>query len=768
MPSGNPRPACENWCVSLVCRVLIPLALLSVIIVFWRQQHSANSAALVADQEANAERAFASGNTRAARRLAADILQRQPENSFARVLIAKCLRAEGRFAEALEALSDLPSPESPDFAEACCLTGDLLFFHLYRPTRAEKLYRDAVSAAPSSPEANDRLAILLSLTGRWWEQIPSRLAAVRAGRVTRLDLIVIALGDKALLNPEFASAMLQASPDDPLALLAGARLAVEEEQHDKAVRLLTRSLELAPDLTQADVLLGTILFQSGQEQQVENRLRQLRPSADNHPGIWTLRGTWAQQHSQTEVALRCFCEAIQRDPNHTDALYRAGTILKSMDRSDAAQRLLQRAARLQLLINAAKAAADDRSAAYAERAADLAESLGNYWEAGAWAAEATAGGADGPAEEMLSRLKRGQAGLPNQRTPPDRNPLATFDYRKYPLPNFVNDRFANTEETPAADITRNTQPVAQFSFRERSDIGLNFRYDNGSPDPTTGTRYMYEVMGGGVAAFDADGDDRPDLYFTQGGPWATRGQGNGFLDRLFLNRSPAGFADATDVCGIAENHFSQGAAVGDVDSDGFADILICNIGRNRLYCSNGDGTFRDATDEVPFSADAWSTSCAVADLSGDGHPELFVVNYLEGADIFTRTCGPGDRGVCLPQHFDAASDRLYLNEGNGQFRDITSESGIDVPEGKGLGIVVGAFDRSSRLNVFIANDTVPNFYFSNHGTSSDGVPLFQENALVSGLALNGSGNAQACMGIAAGDADGDGRADLFVTNFHGE
>ncbi|MBW3543639.1 MAG: CRTAC1 family protein, partial [Planctomycetes bacterium] len=260
------------------------------------------------------------------------------------------------------------------------------------------------------------------------------------------------------------------------------------------------------------------------------------------------------------------------------------------------------------------------------------------------------------------------------------------------------------------------------------------------------------------------------------------------LDRLFRNLGNGRFEDVTLAATIIEDRFSQGATVGDFDSDGFPDLYVANIGGNRLFRNNGDGTFSDVTERTATAGDRWTTSCLMADLNGDALPEIYAVNYLSGEDVFTRVCNDrGGSGICMPQHFPAAQDQLYLNLGDGRFEDITERAGIAVPDGKGLGIVAADFLGRGRLDLFIANDAVPNFFFENQTSGprpstldsrpSSGpqlstlnprpsTPLFSEQALLKGVALNRGGQAEACMGVAAGDADGDGRIDLFVTNFH--
>jgi tetratricopeptide (TPR) repeat protein len=711
-----------------------------------------------------AEVAATAGDFRTAQRLAMEILQQDAHNHRARLVAAKCLNAQNRFLDAVQMLSDIPVGQPPHSVEAACLAGDIWFMKLYRPSRAEAFYRQALQDAPSSIEANDRLAILLAITGQWWRQIPVRIAALRGDRFSRMDLFVIALAETALANPEFADQMREVSPDDPLVLLAASRLEVEDEHHDNAIRLLTRAVGISPDLVQAHVLLGTEFFHLGDETRFVEWVRHLPPSADDHPGIWALRGKWARQHGRRAVALRCFCEAVQRDPNHPDALYQAGRILESMNRSKAAAPFFARAEKVQTFINATKAADTPDALLETEQAATQAESLGNYWEAWGWASIAAAH-RDSPewSQQMTSRLKPMLATLPFQRTHPKENPADTIDYREFPLLKTIDLEI----KTSTADSHHAT--TDRFVFRDRAEsAGLSFQYFNGSQDVANGTQHMYEVMGGGIAVIDFNGDELPDLYFSQGGSWPALESNREFLDRLYLNTGSGGFVDVTLNCGIVENGFSQGVTVGDVDSDGFPDVLVGNIGRNRLFHNNGDGTFHDISREAGFDRSDWTTSCAIVDLSGDGHPELYVVNYLQGSDLFTRTCGPQLDGVCLPQHFPAAANRLFWNLGNERFQDVTDSSGIDVDEGKGLGIVVGSFGDSPGLDVFVANDTVSNFYFENQGPADNGAPRFREIALVSGLAVNGDGTSQACMGVAAGDADGDGATDLFVTNFHGE
>eukprot|EP00913_Durusdinium_trenchii_P013411 g12592.t1 len=711
-----------------------------------------------------AEAKFAEQEYVAAHRLAASILEQDPDNLRAILMQARCLNAGGKPAEAVELLEKLPATaEPPHSVEAATLAGDILLMRLQRPAAARKFYLRALRDDSSWRPAHDRLAMLLGVSGQWWEQIPHRLAAMREGQITRFHLYVLTLAENAI-DKETAKQFQAASPNDPLVMLAVARIAYEEERLSDAEPILRRVIETTPDLVRAHLLLGTIHFDQQDDRAFVEWNSGLPAEASEHPGIWALRGRWALRQSQPQQALRCFCEAIALDPNHTDALHQAGRLLVSRKNDRQAALFLERAKRLQEYLSAVKAA--DRKGAVAEiqKACALAEELGNLWEAYGWATlVASQDNSPAWANETASRLKPKLPELKLARTQTGHNPIRGFDYSGLPLPVF------SKALPPKVAKGNDADPAVPISFVDRAEAaGVRFQYFNGSKTAARGTSRMYEVMGGGVAVVDFNGDQLPDLYLTQGCDWPVDERKQRHLDRLFLNDGNGRFIDVTESCGIRENRFSQGAAIGDFDSDGFPDILVANIGRNRLYHNNGDGTFTDVSDNAGFDRSDWTTSCAIADLSGDGHPEIYVVNYLKGSDLFTRDCS-ADRGeACLPQHFSAADDRLYWNTGSGSFQDVTDSSGIGVPNGKGLGIVIGAFGRSPGLNVFVANDTVANFYLENQGAGEQGTPRFRETSLIRGLALNHAGRAQACMGVAAGDADGDGLIDLYITNFHGE
>ncbi len=203
-----------------------------------------------------------------------------------------------------------------------------------------------------------------------------------------------------------------------------------------------------------------------------------------------------------------------------------------------------------------------------------------------------------------------------------------------------------------------------------------------------------------------------------------------------------------------------------MDNDGDPDLFIANLGSNALYSNNGDGTFTQVDLPEQLAGNVWSSGCGWGDLNGDGFNDVYVVNYLGGPEVFTRACTHnGKPAQCHPRLFPGEQDQLLINDGAGGFRDETAL--IRTTNGKGLGLVMADLDGDADMDVFVSNDSVANFAFRNQLADS-GVFGLNEDALLMGLAFDERGWEQACMGVAAADANNDGLLDLFVTNFYRE
>jgi len=276
-----------------------------------------------------------------------------------------------------------------------------------------------------------------------------------------------------------------------------------------------------------------------------------------------------------------------------------------------------------------------------------------------------------------------------------------------------------------------------------------------------GTYFLPEIMQGGVGLFDADGDGDLDLFQVRVPP---PGEGPRVIaNRLYRQEPDRRFADVSAAAGLTVEGFGQGLAIGDVDDDGDADVLVTNYGPDVFWRNAGDGRFTDDTARAGIRDDWWGTSAAFGDVDGDGFLDLYVANYLR-YDAGKRCTDPSDRTeYCGPRSSNGAPDQLYHNDGDGTFTEITVAAGIVLPQesarGTGLGVVIADLTQDGRADVFVANDAQANQLWVNKGELH-----FADEAILRGVALNEHGETEANMGVAVGDANEDGVFDLFVTH----
>ncbi|HIO77636.1 TPA: hypothetical protein EYG59_03520 [Candidatus Poribacteria bacterium] len=303
-------------------------------------------------------------------------------------------------------------------------------------------------------------------------------------------------------------------------------------------------------------------------------------------------------------------------------------------------------------------------------------------------------------------------------------------------------------------------PIQFVDVTEKARI--HFRHYNGAK----GQYHLPETIGSGGAFFDYDNDGDPDLYLVNGNDWSDLPLTGVPTSVLFRNNGDGTFTDVTALSGIDnQGNYGHGVTCSDYDNDGDVDVYVTNFGANVLYRNNGNGTFKDITEEANVGDTLWSTSATFLDYDNDGYLDLYVVNYVHySLDVPYLPCGANKiRTYCHPSLFEGAPDRLYRNNGNGIFTDVTEAAGIrDIGgpfHGKGLGVVAADFNDDRTPDIYVANDDTPNYFFYNNG---DGT--FSEIALLSGCAYSFNGIAQASMGVDAADYNGDGLLDIFVTN----
>ncbi|MBV8672145.1 MAG: CRTAC1 family protein [Acidobacteriaceae bacterium] len=271
-------------------------------------------------------------------------------------------------------------------------------------------------------------------------------------------------------------------------------------------------------------------------------------------------------------------------------------------------------------------------------------------------------------------------------------------------------------------------------------------------------------MGTGVGWIDYDQDGLMDLYFVQSAATDIYKPPAPLRSALYHNNGDGTFTDVTDKAGLGgEGHYGQGVAVGDFDNDGYPDLYVTGYGRAILYHNNGNGTFTDVTAKAGVADEGnWSTSAGWFDYDKDGYLDLVVTNYIEWNPQNNLWCGerkPGYRSYCNPNNYKGQKTKLYHNNHDGTFTDVSDKSGVGKPESKGMGVVLADFNNDGWPDIAIANDTWPNFLFLNN---HDGT--FRDVSLISGLAASEDGKYEAGMGIDAADVDGDGWLDVYITH----
>jgi enediyne biosynthesis protein E4 len=317
-------------------------------------------------------------------------------------------------------------------------------------------------------------------------------------------------------------------------------------------------------------------------------------------------------------------------------------------------------------------------------------------------------------------------------------------------------------------------PPADVSF---TDITTASKVDFKHEASPTSNKYLIETMGGGVALFDYDNDERLDIFFVNGAwigdPMPSDKKpdksDSKYWNRLYHQKPDGTFADVTEAAGLTgmqQNIYTMGIAVGDFDNDGFEDIYVTGYGGNILYHNNGDGTFTDITTRAGVAAGGWSSSAGFFDYDNDGKLDLFVGRYVDWNFQNNRYCGqkrPGGRAYCHPDNFKGVTNVLYRNNGDGTFRDVSEKAGVANPDGKTLGVSFADFDGDGWIDIYVANDSVPCFLYRNNrdGTLTD-------VSLPAGAALNEDGKTFAGMGTDFSDFDNDGWPDIIVTDLSNE
>jgi tetratricopeptide (TPR) repeat protein len=476
-------------------------------------------------------------------------------------------------------------------------------------------------------------------------------------------------------------------------------------------------------------------FYLARVQYIQSRLLPSETSArraveldSEHAGAHTQLGMTLELLNNYENALKHYRRGVELNARGVRAtalpLASAGALLLKLDRVAEALDYFNRAA-----------AIEPQSKDLQYQRAQALERLGRLKDAESAYSQAAAGAGHPQARAAIDRLRAGLS-LPVKST-------------------------LSNEITPIR--FRNIAAAAKLDFTLRNDA--------------TGRKFQIETMTGGVAVLDYDLDGWPDLYFVNGAslPSMMKSSPN-FWNRLYRNNRDGTFSDVTAKTGTVGEGYSMGAAVADYDNDGDPDLFIAGVDRNLLFRNEGGEKFIDVTAQAGLSGlfprqekkaqKPWSVAAAWFDHDNDGDLDLFVVNYCRWTPDLDPYCGAakdGWRTYCYPDRYEGLPNQLFRNNGDGSFTDVSAPSGVGKFIGKGMGVAVADYDDDGWMDVFVANDTLPNFLFRNNGRGG-----FDEVGLAAGVAVNDSGKPVSGMGVDFRDYDNDGLPDLILSALEGE
>jgi tetratricopeptide (TPR) repeat protein len=719
--------------------------LITLIAVAWHVMRRRDTAELLD----HANHAIEQRDFAAARAMLTIVLERQPSDPAALLARGRLAGAETQWSEALAYLRRIPDT-APQSAAARYFEG-LVLFEMHLPREAERAWLHTLARAPDSHEALEQLANLYAFQMRVPELRSTLEQLLTLQPLTLKHLVLLATAGESWGFPpdriEALRAVLAADPDDIESRIALARLYVRIEQCAVAIALLE---PIQPQIRHdARVCAALAEARMNQGDWPGARVELDRAPADGLPNPWLLfsQGRWLEEAGQLEEASTSFNAVLQIDPMNIDATYHMASVLERLAKKLQADLYYYRAQQIEDVIQRSMLLLITTEPR--ELIAGLMRVGDTLTDLEEWLMAALA-------YERLLDVS------PDRVDARDKGALAVSKWRA----NRRTGARASQEGIAARRGTPALPLPDRLSFVDvHRRLGVDFSYFTGN----SGVKYIIESLGGGVAAMDYDGDGWVDLFFPQGCQLPIDSEDRSHLNAVFRNHGGS-FENVSVYAGLDQPGYGIGCMSGDSDNDGFPDLVISRYGRNVMYSNNGDGTFGEVTDRAGLGGHHMSTSLAFADLDRDGDLDLYIVNYVNELKVCR---GLDDRPVsCRPADIDAEQDQLYENRGDGTFVDVTESSGCMAPNGKGLGVIVADLDDDGWPDVYVANDTTPNFLFQNLKSSRSEIGgsgiLLAEQGISSGSAVNLEGKAEGSMGIACADIDNDGRLDLYVTNFQGE
>ena len=620
-----------------------------------------------------------------------------------------------------------------------------------------------IESHPDSIQPRMDLVGLAAMIGMVDHSIPAMQFLLQHINLSEVDMLQ-ALARPRRIEPDqtFCERQLNINPDELRPQYALALREAQRGKWDEAAARLPAVIKKHPEFTPAHALLGRLLVDLGRFDELSQWQANCPRSMQQSDQYWWVAGRWAQHQGNHPAAVKAFVNALNFDPyGQPISLQPMLQSLQIMQQERESQLVAGQIRDYERLYNAIHLflERESKSQDAAFQIADALMRLGRLWEAEAWA--------------------RGSAQLPNDLVSNGQKRYTAIRQRlnratPWRLPETQIVHRINCEGLPDIDWKLESQPTRLAAYQPprrihftdvAQELGLSHTSRLNAKALAKGQSIdMTLGSGAGIADFDLDGWADLIAANLDGDPMQENSSGK----RLFRNVGGS-FQDLGDSTRLRDRGYSQGIAVGDINCDGFPDILTCNIGRNRLFQNNGDGTFTDVSDRLPASTEPWSTSAVICDMNGDAIPDIYIGAYCAGKAPFQRVCKSNDTVVtCTPLIFDAALDTFLQGQSDGPYIDQSNQWVNQESPGRALGVIAGFIDERPGLDLFIANDMSANHLWSPTATSntSDSKAFQLEDlGVIRGVGVSGQSRAQASMGVAMGDADSDGDLDLYVTHF---
>ncbi len=628
-----------------------------------------------------------------------------------------------------------------------------------RPFDAVDALSQAIKHHPESADFRQKAVGLMASLGLQWEAKEHIQWLVQRGHGSVPMLTIISDLTRPQTDAATCDYALKHYPADQRPQYSLARLEAQDGRWQQVAKRLKSVVAKHPEFVPAQIFYGRALVESGDSQAVIDWASDVPGEVADHPEYWLAAGIWASRNDRPDQAARAFWKAVTLDANHPEALSRLAQSLSDAEIPEGKQPISTRAAKLARLRGDIDAfhTRGGQSQKDAMNVAATLNDLGRTWESVAWLIQAFAMRGE-IAPTLQDQFKHQRDALTGTTPWEATGAIAGLDLSQLPAFRWES----GMQDSPNHGSTVADASVIRFE-EEAKTRGLNHTCRVTTATKKEAGLFVYQSGSSGGAVIDYDLDGWPDLYLTNmdGAPLEQTSTTN------HLYRNVAGrFVKTTTPANAIDKGFAQGVSVGDYDSDGFDDLLVMNIGRASLLRNNGDGTFSDATHSVGLSANGWFTSGVIADINGDGFADLYLTAYVDDQRAFKQPCIDEELGEprsCMPTLFNAMRDQVWQGDAEGNFENVSNQWLKTHQPGRGFGVIAGQMNDQPGLELFVANDMTANHFWAR----DDDSPTFRlvEQGTVRGIAYNERSIAQASMGIAAGDADGDNAIDFYVTHF---